>query len=299
MNTIASGILSSPLFNVKTLIKFGYEPIPEFSARSWFGKEGYARLSFISYALALKKEYGFGSLFRGSFLVGVGNVIIGKVEEVGTAKILERTDSKEEEKSWYSTIATLAAKTVSLTVGLILTQPLRVVVRNMVASIVDSNDMYNTTIGTFKSIYNEFGIGGFFRGFFGDWLFTVLDLWLVGVGLYFITSQKFLEEYQNSLRNLGSMGEMAADNLPTLVVATIVAYLVHPIHVATCMTSIAGSKLMLANAPYQPANASLTNNYQFLLDMGGYFNPRAMFRGASGLLFSRWHRTPFDITKRE
>eukprot|EP00055_Hartaetosiga_balthica_P000740 m.137353 g.137353 ORF g.137353 m.137353 type:complete len:301 (-) comp11588_c0_seq1:97-999(-) len=296
MNLFASALISAPLYNVKSLVKFGFEPIPEFPAKNWMWKDGFGRLSFFSYANKLKQQYGIASLFRGTLVVGLGNVIFAEVGNYGTKMILDKWKSSSEEKSFSATVTSLAAETISMTGVLIITQPFRVIVRNMIASIVDKNDIYNTTIGTIKSIANEFGLAGFFRGLVGDWMHHILNLWLVGLGIYFVTSQGFLKKYQDSLREIGSIGETAANSLPTLLVSSIVSYAVYPIHVAAVMSSIAGSSLELANPPYQPKNADFFSIYEFLYNLGGYLNPRTMFRGTSGLLGTRWALTPFDLS---
>ncbi|XP_067946332.1 mitochondrial carrier homolog 2-like [Watersipora subatra] len=191
--SVAVAFVAQPVTVSRTLMQVGYEPVgPELGISLITRKSCLYYPNTFRYMYNLSSSDGITSLFTG-FTAKAINVVLSRSAEFSAEKVVRSiapydvdADLPMHRKGIKATFYEIAVNCLYKSVGVVLSQPLNVVMVRMICSIADvnKNTAYHGFFSTIKEIYNEGGISGFFRGLLPRWFAEIGTIAMSGTIVY-------------------------------------------------------------------------------------------------------------------
>ncbi|XP_065668880.1 mitochondrial carrier homolog 2 isoform X2 [Hydra vulgaris] len=247
-----------PLTYVKVLIQVGYEPISPHRVTTFFGKTVYRLPNVLEYAGHIKAVDGWFGLYRGLGARIAHNIVNSSVKNSisNTLTEQEKDKSKVSEKSLQTFLKEVGNEAVAKSAGLFVSYPLQLISIRMMVQFVGRETEYRSLFSSFKEIYKEEGILGFFSGIVPHLLGELFLLWLCK-SMNFCVQKYIISEEYSQIPEVRSYTHSISQ-----YIASIVTY---PFTLVTNIMAINHSKLAAGNPPLTPIYLSWTDCW---IDLG-------------------------------
>lgn len=267
-----------PLTCVRVLMQVGHEPIAPTPSRTLFGTKVLRLPSFFQYANHIKKVEGWRGLYRGllprvySSMVGtfLNSTILQTVSKQKTPlmkiSVQENKTSREELVEFTKETCVQAAGKVT---ALVISHPLYVVSIRMMVQFVGKETIYSGLRASFKEIYENEGIAGFFSGIIPRILGEVLSL-VFFRGACFLVSRYAVDSEVSRRKEV----QIYTNGLFQYV-AGVVTY---PFVLVTHMMIVNHVGLAAGEVPAMPAFSGWTDCFAYLRKTGNLWRGSSMFR---------------------
>jgi len=204
MDTYGGNLLKSavmvaafhPCTVVRVLTQVGHEPIPAVKTLQWFPtrKTVWCYPNVFKYWGHITREDGYLGLYR-----GLGPRLLHELvnKTVGNA-LLEKMKDEDGEEVDATSAAVFAKETVKLacvkTTSYVISYPFHVISVRMIAQFAGGDANYSNTLVSLREIYQEEGIGGFFKGLIPGLIGELVMLGVLRFVNYVITNYLLTEE---------------------------------------------------------------------------------------------------------
>uniref|UniRef100_A0A5S6R1T2 Mitochondrial carrier homolog 2 n=1 Tax=Trichuris muris TaxID=70415 RepID=A0A5S6R1T2_TRIMR len=294
--------LFHPLNYTKVLMQLGHEPLPLYSGRSmvYFGSKKYMLPNAIGYMRHIYCRDGFFGLFNG-WHASVGSSLCGMLAYKKVYEYLdERFPDKEIKKDdlcvqrFSRNFVQLSKQTVAKVVSLIAAQPLRVIMLRTMAEFIGQEGGYRRGIvHSVKTIYNESGILGFFRGLMPELIAELCLMWITAQASFLIDRVYYEliapeEEAEEEETAITVMDQPTPKQMFRHVVRLIVPYAAssffYPFHLTSVLMAVNDCGLLCGQPPNCPVFEDWKHCFEYLK------NTNQMKRGSK--LFFRCYDGP-------
>ncbi|XP_078000113.1 mitochondrial carrier homolog 2-like [Glandiceps talaboti] len=192
-----------PMGYVKVLVQVGHEPLAPTLGRNIFGRQQMQLPGLFTYIKHIKSVDGFLGLYRG-FLPRLCSGFAANIVTSRFQDFLNDPDEDDEErrkavdKSLNTVLVKTGKQTVARFAAIIASQPFHVITVRSMVQFVGRETKYSSVFGSFKEIYNEEGILGFFSGLIPRLLGEIFALWLANTLMHIINAYILDEEMANA-----------------------------------------------------------------------------------------------------
>ncbi|KFM68378.1 Mitochondrial carrier-like protein, partial [Stegodyphus mimosarum] len=191
-----------PLEYVKVLIQIGHEPLPPRPTRTIFGRPALALPGVFTYMKHIKKVDGYLGLYRGllpklctNLLSGFTyRVVLERLPSLDPEGLLEKQEVELTDEQKITLYAHgLIKETAARCVMIIVSHPLHIITIRTMAQFVGREEIYGGIFASFKEIFRQDGVLGFFSGLVPRLVGEILTLW-VGATAAFLINTYIVEE---------------------------------------------------------------------------------------------------------
>lgn len=272
-----------PFEYAKVLIQIGYEPIPARATTTLFGRSALVLPNVFQYVSYIKGIDGLSGCYRGLTPKLLGNVVSvlssEKIaEQLGLGATPEKEDVNDDEltdterrKKFEKSLSRDLILHIS---GTIISHPFQVVTVRMMSQFIGRETKYYSILGSFATIYQDEGIGGFFNGLCPRLLGDIACL-LFASAVTFIINKHLVHDKETR----SYVGAIA-----TFITSTIM----YPFQVVSNCMALSGSNLAASKPPHMP----IFNNWQ---DCWAYLKQRGELKRGSSLLWRFWRPPTCDL----
>ncbi|KAI6180623.1 hypothetical protein M3Y98_00740800 [Aphelenchoides besseyi] len=297
----AVGVVTYPLTFAKTLFQLGFEPYPLSTGRVYiaFGREAYFLPNTFSYVRNVYEEHGLKALYRGVEAGFTGTLVGGFASyyferyldvhypEVGGKP--EFVNKDEEDLSHYESfrnqLRIAIRRSLSVSVGVTLTQPFFVLMVREIAQHIGGESKYQNVVLGILRVGAEEGPAGLFSGLIPNLVANYIRVF--GIASLTFGINRALLHFQKEAKDDDQKKAMKDMRKYTpYVVPFVVNAWAYPFEVVTTLLAVTGSHLAVSMLPYAP----LFNHWD---EAYGYLKPHGLIRGNRSFL--REHKGAISV----
>lgn len=265
--------VAHPLTYVKVLIQIGHEPLPPQETTTFFGKKVMRLPNFLQYAGHIKQTDGWFGLYRGLGPRILHNIVSSAVTNSITNKVKEQNEKfgavKEDDKSVKAFLRETGNLAVARSVGIIVSYPFHVISVRMMVEFVGRETHYRNIFSSFREIYEEEGIFGFFSGLIPHLVGELFALWMFRT-INYLAQTYLIDEQYSEITEVRNYTQGISQ-----YVASMVTY---PFQLVTNIMVVNDTRLAGGNPPLMPIYESWTDCWTELGKKGLRSRGSTLFR---------------------
>lgn len=260
------GALSHPYEYAKTLMQLGHEPLPAIVSKNFLGRPTAYLSSVHEYIRFIKQTDGFIGLYRGlgaRFISCASAAMFSEslVNILGMSRynLIEGEKHPFKKYTWN-----LIRDGIVIITGLVFSHPFYVISVRQMGQFVGREIVYTGVYDSFREIWNQNGIMGFYAGF--------VPRLLCDLGVLFTTST--LSAIYNRMFQL----KPTQKEYNSVIFQFGAIMIFYPLQVAAACMACSGSGIAAGAPPYMPIYAQWTDCLMDLFARGDHYRGIFIFR---------------------